>query len=405
MRVLWVWRRLGRCSGCAALAAAMAISVVVGAGAAQAQPGTRLGWRSSAVSWGDNFVGQLGNGTTAGSVAPGGISGLSSGIVQVSAGQQHGLALASDGTVWAWGEGSSGELGNGFLNESTTPVNVVGLSGVTQVSAGTQHSLALRSDGTVWAWGQNLNGELGNGTTYFAQPAPVQVPGLTGVTQIAAGDFFNLALRSDGTVWAWGDNRVGQLGDGSTAADSDVPVQVSGLSRVIMIAAGKGTAMAVTRRSFISTQTTVWTWGWNFYGQIGDGTFTNRLTPVPVAGIGAPVVAGIAEGYGDSLALGSDGSVWAWGADMGGQLNGYPTQAPQPTPAEVAGMGSGITQIAAGDGPTLVLYSDGTVYTWGYNPAGQLGRVQVAGLTNATQVAAGEDFSLAIHLTPPIILR
>jgi alpha-tubulin suppressor-like RCC1 family protein len=289
--------------------------------------------------------GQLGNGTTADSSLYGGVSGLSSGVSQVSAGGDHALALTCAGTVWAWGNGAVGELGNGFTQSSDTPV---------------------------------------------------QVEELTAITQIAAGAAFNLTLRSDGTVWAWGYNETGALGDG-TWANSDVPVQVSGLSQVTAIAAGELAAMAVARRGFIAPITSVWTWGYNASGQLGDGTFTSRDLPAQVSGIGVPGgagVAGIAGGYDFSMVLGSDGSVWAWGNNHYGELNGYPTATDQPTPTEVYGMGSGITQISAGE-QTLALRSDGTVLAWGSNFGGDLGNgtsattkgiVQVSGLTSATQV-------------------
>jgi alpha-tubulin suppressor-like RCC1 family protein len=178
--------------------------------------------------------------------------------VQVAAGNTHGLALRSDGTVWAWGQGTHGELGDGTLSTSTTPVQVYGLSGVVAVAAGIKDSLALRSDGTVWDWGENQFGQFGNGTTADSQPTPVQVRGLTGVTKIAAGGNFNLALRSDGTVWAWGYNQVGELGNGTTA-DSAVPRQVTGLSHVTKIAAGPNSSLAI--RSAAYGQTTLWEWG------------------------------------------------------------------------------------------------------------------------------------------------
>jgi alpha-tubulin suppressor-like RCC1 family protein len=201
--------------------------------------------RSAAAAWGFNDLGELGNGAANDGVYPNwaAVTGLSSGVVQVSAGNSYALALTSDGSVWAWGGNGSGQLGDGTTTESNVPVQVTDLTGIVAVSAGSDVSVALRSDGTVWTWGGNTGGDLGDGTT-TASSTPVEVTGLTGVTQIAAGGAFVLALRSDGTVWAWGSNESGELGTG-TGSDSDVPVQVTGLSRVTAIAAGADDSMAV----------------------------------------------------------------------------------------------------------------------------------------------------------------
>lgn len=147
---------------------------------------------------------------------------------------------------------------------------------VQTIAAGSGHTLALKNDGTVWAWGDNYYGQLGDGTT-TERHAPVQVTGLAGVTAIAAGGGHTVALRNDGTVWAWGDNYYGQLGD-ATATESHTPVQVTGLSGVTAIAGGGAHTVA------LKSDGTVWSWGDNSYGQLSDGTTTQRLTPVPVTG-------------------------------------------------------------------------------------------------------------------------
>ena len=179
-----------------------------------------------AAGWGYNGQGQLGDGTITSRSGYGDIR-VGNDVVQVAAGSGHGLALRSDGTVWTWGFNGAGELGDGTTTSRSTPVQVTGLTGVTQVAASGYFSLALRSDGTVWAWGDNRAGQLGRGTTGNHGVTPARVTGLARVTKISAGDGFVLALRSDGTVRAWGDNRRGQLGNG-TMASSPVPVKVAG---------------------------------------------------------------------------------------------------------------------------------------------------------------------------------
>jgi alpha-tubulin suppressor-like RCC1 family protein len=338
-------------------------------------------------------------------------------VEQAAAGSSHGLALRSDGTVWAWGLNGAGELGDGTTTSRSTPVQVTGLSGVTQVAACGAFSLALRSDGTVWAWGDNRAGELGRGMTSNHEVTPARVARLAGVIKISAGSDFSLALCSDGTVSAWGDNRRGQLGN-STAAGRPVPVKVAGLSHVTGIAAGYDASIA-TRASGISAITLVWTWGGNDFGQLGDGTLTSHSTPERVTGL--PVyIAGISAGggftarLGDGISatggfatvLGTDGTVWAWGDDSAGQLGNARSSTPVTRPVNTIGAGSGITQLSAGDFHMLALKSNGSVLAWGSNGSGQLGNgtttdpagpVQVTGLANATQVAAGERFSLAVH--------
>src|SRR5215204_5283319 len=163
-------------------------------------------------AWGANFYGQLGNGTTTNSSTPVQVSGLD-GIeaIAAGAGESHSLALRNDGTVWAWGSNAvaarrriSGQLGREDITESSTPVEVGNLDGVEAIAAGYCHSLALKDDGTVWAWGLNLMGVLGTGTTYEHSSTPVQVSEVGGIETIAAGDVHSLALKNDGTVWAWG---------------------------------------------------------------------------------------------------------------------------------------------------------------------------------------------------------
>jgi alpha-tubulin suppressor-like RCC1 family protein len=402
-----IWRAIRvrvRVAGGIVLAVGVAAGAVGVAGPAQAQPVLKLPPRSAAVSWGDNEHGQLGNGTTTDRATYAGVSGLSSGVAQVSAGFDNSMALTADGTVWTWGDEL--ELGTGSTADSTIPVQVPGLSGVTQVAAGADFGfdLALRSDGTVWGWGSNVLGQLGDGNTVSAR-TPVQVTGLTGVTQIAAGDAFGLALRSDGTVWAWGWSRNGVLGDGvPVGGDSDVPVQVQGLANVIQIAAGYTSAMAVraqARRGIVVRS--VWTWGSNSFGELGDGTTTDSATPVEVSGINVPAVTAISAGGGFSLVLGSDGSVWGWGLNSGGELgNGTTTSELRPT--EI--LDGAVTAISAGQSHALALLRGGSVLAWGTGPFGldtsSLTPKVVPSLAGVTQISAGNDYSLAVHQVPAV---
>ncbi len=348
-------------------------------------------------AWGDNFVGQLGDGTTIQRTTPVQVSTLSS-VTAVVAGTIgiHSLALKSDGTVWAWGH-NGGQLGDGTTTTRLTPVRVSVLIGVTAIAAGGVHSLAL-SNGRVWVWGINWAGQLGDGTT-TTRVTPVQVSGLTNVTAIAGGGIHSLALKSDGTVWAWGANGIGELGDGTTT-NRTTPVQVGSLTGVTAIAGGVFHSLALSNG-------TVWAWGANGFGELGDGTTTNRVAPVQVSGL--TNVTAIAGDNGYSLALKSDGTVWAWGIGGGGQL-GDGTLTNRNTPVQVSGL-TNVTAIAGGNGHSLALKSDGTVWAWGWNLSGKLGDgtttdryipVQVKDpggigfLTGVTAVSAGYYHSLAL---------
>jgi hypothetical protein len=193
------------------------------------------------MAWGDNGAGQLGNGTFGNfSDVPVLVKG-SRGAIAVAAGGEHSLALLSNGTVAAWGQNTDGQLGNGTITGSDVPVAVQGLTGVTAIAAGSDHSVALLSNGTVDAWGSNSFNQLGQPNGFPGgigqSDVPVAVPNLSGATAIAAGGLFNLALLSNGAVMDWGDNALGQLGNGNTNLVV-TPAAVPGLSGVTAIAAG-----------------------------------------------------------------------------------------------------------------------------------------------------------------------
>jgi len=261
-----------------------------------------------------------------------------------------------------------------------------------KISGGSVHTIALKSDGTVWTWGSDRYGQLGDGTT-TDRSIPVQGNNLSGITTVASGLFHNLALKSDGTIITWGSNWQGQLGDG-TILDRTTPVQINGLSNITNIAGGYHHSLA------LKLDGTVWAWGDNESGELGNGTTTDETTPVQISGI--TNVTSITCRWDHNLALKSDGTVWAWGRNSSGQL-GDGSTTNRTSPVQVKGI-SNVTAIASGNAYSLALKSDGTIWAWGYNAHGQLGDgttsdrttpVQVSGISGIVTIAGGGQHNLA----------
>jgi alpha-tubulin suppressor-like RCC1 family protein len=232
--------------------------------------------------WGSNSYGQLGDGSTTQRTTPVDVSGLSSGVTAISAGYLHSCALLNTGAVKCWGYNAYGQLGDGSTTRRTTPVDVSGLSsGVTAITTSYHHTCALLNTGAVKCWGYNGSGQLGDGTSGTDRLTPVDVSGLSsGVTAISAGYYSTCALLSTGAVKCWGTNTYGQLGDGTSGTNRLTPVDVSGLSSgVTAISGGYYYTCALLNTGAVKC------WGYNGFGQLGDGSTTQSLTPVGVLGI------------------------------------------------------------------------------------------------------------------------
>jgi YD repeat-containing protein len=347
-------------------------------------------------TWGRNQFGQLGNGTFTDSNVPVAVStgtGLPP-VAEVSAGASATVVRTTTGTVWAWGDNSFGGLGNtAFPNRSNQPVQVMdaggtgfltGVSDVAEGSGSNEFGVAVKSaDGSVWTWGYNLQGQLGNGTTTNS-PTPVQVKGpggvgfLTGVVKVAAGTRFVVALKSDGTVWAWGGNFDGELGINSAQLIETTPVQVTGPDGVGfltgIIAIGSSSIHTLAVRS----DGVVFAWGFAAFGQLGNGTPTAAFVRAPVA---VSTISGltnrpsVSTGAQHSLAADpTSGKAWGWGDNAYGQV-GDGTEIEADTPSQVVAAAS-FTEVSGGEFHSVGLGSDGTVWTWGYNFYGQLGNGQ-----------------------------
>lgn len=325
----------------------------------------------------------------------------------VSAGIMHSLALSSDGTVWAWGDNSEGQLGNNNsqLQNSPTPIHVSDLTNVIAVAAGGAHSLALKKDGTVWGWGDNEFGQGGFAKEELKSYVPVQVQGLTNVIAIAAGTDYSLALKADGTVWAWGNNAYGQLGSPSVNGQTmtNTPVQVeedingNKLTDITKISAGSAFGLALKKDG------TIWTWG----GLLVDLDGVHNAVSLAQQVNSLTNVVGISAGWSHSLALKNDGTVWGWGDNKLFQLGNRNAEESWNVPQQISGLYH-VQSIAAGCFLSLALKTDGTVWSLGGSMWGQLGDavafekepvaktpVQVKGLNNVTSLASGLGFSIA----------
>jgi alpha-tubulin suppressor-like RCC1 family protein len=335
-------------------------------------------------------------------------------------GARESIALKSDGTVWTWGVnncllGSSacGKLGDGTTIERLVPVEVHGpgnigyLGSVTAIMGGEHHNFALKSDGTVWAWGGNFVGQLGIGN-FTNTTVPVQVSFPVSVTMLGGRGYHSLAVDMNGTVWAWGWNSQGQLGHDTSGNPcptgftpcSNVPVQVLGISHPLTVTGGGFFSLAVM------PDHTVMGWGSNSRGQLGDGSYSNRSSPVAVSGVLSHVVA-LSAGWKHAVALTDDGHVWAWGDNFEGEIGlGITTTLGITIPTQVPGL-SGVVSVSAGDRFTGALKGDGTVWTWGANQFLQLGNnsnvadspvpVKVLGLDHVKLYAARDYHNLAVR--------
>ena len=322
----------------------------------------------TAKCWGYNHYGQLGDGSTTSRSVPVAVSDLS-GVAQIAIGSRHTCALLTNGTAKCWGWNETSQLGNGKSGvgeDKNTPVDVSDLSGIKQVATGNHHTCALLTNGTAKCWGKNDEGQLGNGKSGGGEQenTPVDVRDLSGIKQVATGDYHTCAVLTNGTAKCWGKNDYGQLGKKSGLGQREnTPVAVSGLSGIKQIATGDSHTCAVL------TNGTAKCWGKNDYGQLGDGLTTDRHTPVAVFGLSG--VAQLATGYAHACAVLNDNTAKCWGRNHKSQLgNGLTTD--RHIPFAVSGL-SGVAQLATGYAHACAVLDDNTAKCWGWNRNGQLG--------------------------------
>ncbi len=365
------------------------------------------------LGWGYNEFGSVGDSSNTNRLSPVDVSIIQNARLLASGGS-HNLAVAGN-VLYAWGDNDDAQLGDGTHTSRNRPVAIPLPSGIRAdslkaITCGWYHSLALTSDGRVLAWGFNKDGQCGvqaDAPRFIT--APRLVAGLTNITQIAGGTLHSLALDSNGKVWAWGNNFYGQLGNGSVENLDATPTIVAGLPNAKAIGAGAGHSVALL------TDGTAKAWGWNFYGQLGNGLSgyqTNgeeRRSAVPVTVKNVSAGSQLSVGYAHTLVLKGDSTLLSWGNNFYGQLGRTTPNANDAIASGVANANGtlfgNVEKMAAGSGHNLVIRGDGTIWSWGYNEFGNLGlgnsNDQIApqpvlNLTDGQAVAAGYAHSIAI---------
>ena len=352
-------------------------------------------------TWGNNGVGQLGDNTTTNRSTP--VTTLAGGTnwKQVGCGGNiHAAAIKTDGTLWTWGQNLFGTLGDNTGTDRSTPVTTfAGGTNWKQVSCGTQYDMAIKTDGTLWTWGRNSYGQLGDNTTTNQTTPVTTFAGGTNWKQVSSGDRHTAAIKTDGTLWTWGRNAYGQLGD-NTGPDKRTPVTtfLGGTDWKQVSSGDRHTAA-------IKTDGTLWTWGRANNGQLGNNITTqNRSTPITTF-LGGTNWKQVACGGYFTAATKTDGTLWTWGSNSFGQLGVNDTNQ-RCTPITTFAGGTNWKQVVCGGGFAAAIKTDGTLWTWGRNNTGQIGDntttnrstpvTAFSGGTNWKQVDCGYQHTAAI---------
>jgi len=349
-------------------------------------------------TWGGGTQGQLGDNTVTSKSTP--VTTFAGGTnwKQVSAGGGfHCAAIKTDGTLWTWGYGTQGQLGSNTATNKSTPVTTfAGGTNWKQVSAGYKHCAAIKTDGTLWTWGQGILGQLGDNTVTAKSTPVTTFAGGTNWKQVSVGSNHCAAIKTDGTLWTWGRGNYGQLGDNTTTNKSTPVTTFAGGTNWKQVSGG------VFHCAAIKTDGTLWTWGRENYGQLGTNTTTNKSTPVTTFA-GGTNWKQVSTGRFYCAAVKTDGTLWTWGRGNYGQL-GTNTTTNKSTPVTTFAGGTNWKQVSGADSHCAAIKTDGTLWTWGQGVA--LGTntttdkstpvTTFAGGTNWKQVSAGGNHCAAV---------
>ena len=356
--------------------------------------------------WGTGSAGRLGNAVTTGSISTP-ITTFSGGTnwKQVSGGLffSHTAAIKTDGTLWTWGAGSAGKLGNAVTtgNISTPVTTFAGGTNWKQVSSGDTHIVAIKTDGTLWTWGNNIFGGLGNAAITSRSTPVTTFAGGNNWKQVSCGYFHTVAIKTDGTLWTWGFGGLGRLGNAVTTGNISTPVTT--------FAGGnnwKQVSCGYSHTAAIKTDGTLWTWGRGTFGVLGNATITSTSTPVTTFA-GGTNWKQVSGGEGHTTAIKTDGTLWIWGRGTYGRLGNAVTTGDMSTPITTFAGGTNWKQVNCGGSHTSAIKTDGTLWTWGRGTYGRLGNAVTttsistpvttfAGGNNWKQVIAGNAHTAAV---------
>ena len=302
-------------------------------------------------AWGGNWYGQLGDGTTTERLSP---VKIMDSVASISSDLVNAMAIKTDGTLWAWGNNSQGALGDGTTTDRHSPVKI--MDSVASISTEGGYAKAIKTDGSLWTWGENYQGRLGDGTA-TDRLSPVKI--MDSVASVSSDELHTMAIKTDGSLWAWGANYLGELGDG-TEIDRHSPVKI--MDSVASVSTSQFHTMA------IKTDGSLWAWGHNWNGGaglLGDGTTTERLSPVKIM----DSVASVSAEASSTMAIKKDGSLWAWGTNNSGQL-GDGTTINRLSPVKIM---DSVASVSAEDSSTMAIKKDGSLWAWGSSTFGNLG--------------------------------
>jgi alpha-tubulin suppressor-like RCC1 family protein len=352
-------------------------------GSASAQWISIIDTSTQAWSWGSAV---LGDNTTVAKSSPVSVVGGFTDWIQISSGQTHNAGIRGNGTAWAWGTAAQGRLGdNQTAATRSSPVSVVGgITDWTQISCGRYQNNALRSNGTAWGWGYNLYGGLGDGTIVDKSSPVSTVGGFSDWVQISGGSGHTGAIRATGTAWSWGRNHAGQLGDGTTVNKSSPVSVVGGFTDWTQITNSKRTGRHTLG---LRSNGTIWAWGFNNRGQLGDGTTVNKSSPISVVG-GFTDWVQISAGQYHTAAVRANGTAWAWGAATNGILGDNSTVS-KSSPVSVIGGFTDWVQLSGGEYHTVGLRTNGTTWAWGSAASGRLGDGTTVSKSSPVSVVGG----------------
>lgn len=340
-------------------------------------------------SWGNNSPGNLGQGDTVKRSSPTQV-GAQVDWSQLSTSEEISFAIKTTGTLWSWGKNNRGQLGQDNTTYRSSPVQVGALTDWAQVSSGGSFCAAIKTNGTLWSWGENYRGPLGLNISYsINRSSPVQVGALTDWAQVSAGRAFCAAVKTNGTLWAWGFNSNGQLGQNDRVNRSS-PVQVGALNDWARVSAGNDFCVA------IKTNGTLWSWGYDQSGALGLNIFPGSARSSPVQVGALTDWSQVSGGGAFCAAIKTNGALWSWGSNSSGQL-GQNNVNDLSSPVQVGAL-TDWAQVAVGNAFCRAIKTAGTLWSWGQNTSGQLGQnnttnlsspVQVGSLTTWTRISQG----------------